>query len=119
MCFAGVNFGPNVPQSNQERLNRIDAIPPASSRAIRPANFVLTLPMITQIDREIDPDRDFGLVTFGIDLKHSIQDDHVLPSSEAKGWNRTSCNAITKSKGRLLPTSLTPRPSTDSTVLLI
>src|SRR5262245_64835333 len=90
MCFAGVNFGPNVPQSNQERLNRIDAIPPASSRAIRPANFVLTLPMITQIDREIDPDRDFGLVTFGIDLKHSIQDDHVLPSSEAKGWNRRS-----------------------------
>jgi hypothetical protein len=39
--------------------------------------------MIARIDGEMNPDRDFGLMTFGINPKRSIKDRHVLPSSEA------------------------------------
>jgi hypothetical protein len=69
MCFAGVNFGPDFLKSNQKRLNRIDAKRRDPSRAIRPANFVLALPMIPHVDGETDLHRDLNLAIFGIDLK--------------------------------------------------
>lgn len=119
MRFAGVNLGPDFLQSDQKRLNRVDAEGRAPSRALRPANFVFTLPMIACINWEMNPDRDFGLMTFGINPERSIKDYHVLPSSEAKGRNGTSCKAIPVPKSRLLPASPAPGLSTGSTVFLV
>jgi len=67
--FSGVNLGLDFLQSNQKRLNRIDAKSRAPPRALRPANFVLTLPMIPHVDGETDLHRDLNLATIGIDLK--------------------------------------------------
>jgi hypothetical protein len=119
MCFARVNIDSDRLQSDQERLNRIYAkyLPP--SRVIRPADFVLALPMIAQIDREKDSDRNFCLTTFGIDFEHAIQNDHVLPSSEAKGRNGNSSSAVRESKSCLLPAGPAPRRSTDGAVLSV
>src|SRR3954452_13572202 len=84
MCFASVNLGPNFLQGNQKRLNRIDTEGAAPSGVFWPANLVLTLPMIAGINGDVYPDRDFGLMIFSINPKRSIQDYHVLSSSEAK-----------------------------------
>jgi len=76
VCFAGVDVGPDLVQSEQKTLNRIDAIDLSPSRAIGPADFILALPVIAEIDGEIQLDRNLGLVTDSIDLERSIQDDH-------------------------------------------
>src|SRR5262245_3032897 len=83
MRFAGIDLGPDFLQSNQKRLNRIDAAGHAPSHAPRPANLVLTFPMIACVGGEMNPDRYFGLMAFGINPKSSIKDYHRQPLQEA------------------------------------
>jgi hypothetical protein len=83
MRFAGINFDSDLPQGNQQRLDGIYAASLAPSRVVRPANFVLTLPMISHVDRDMNLNRDVGRAAFGIDLKRSFQDNYGQPLQEA------------------------------------
>jgi hypothetical protein len=67
--FAGVNLGIDFLQSNQKQLNIINVKSRAPSLALRPTNFVLTLPTIPHVDGETNLYRDLNLASFGIDLR--------------------------------------------------